>query len=119
MMSMTRRKKLIFMIPIGIAAMVLAAFLGGSIVKWLWNALLPPLFGLPAVTYWQALGLLALSRILFGGFSSCGRGRMRGAMRERMEERMVAMTPEERERFRAALRAKLGLAPQAGETKPS
>ena len=42
-----------------------------SSCSWLWNWLLPPLFGVRQVTLWQALGLLALSRILFGGF---GRG---------------------------------------------
>jgi RNA polymerase sigma factor (sigma-70 family) len=41
---------------------------GGTIVRLLWNWLLPPLFGWPEVTFWQALGLLALCRILFGGF---------------------------------------------------
>ena len=44
---------------------------GGVVVQLLWNWLLPSLFGVPEVTLWQALGLLALSRILFGGF---GRG---------------------------------------------
>ena len=44
---------------------------GGFVVRQLWNWLLPPIFGLREVTFWQALGLLALCRILFGGF---GRG---------------------------------------------
>ena len=55
----------------GIAlAMAFAAFIliGGVVVQWLWNWLLPEIFGLPRITFWQALGLLALSRILFGGF---------------------------------------------------
>ena len=48
----------------------------------LWNWLMPALFGLPAISFWQALGLLLLSRILFGGFlgrwrGSGGHGRMR------------------------------------------
>jgi hypothetical protein len=34
----------------------------------LWNWLLPPLFGWRQITFWQALGILALCRILFGGF---------------------------------------------------
>jgi hypothetical protein len=52
----------------------------------LWNWLLPDIFGLRRVTFWEALGLLALSRILFGGFSQgggsdrhSGRGRRNGA----------------------------------------
>ena len=39
--------------------------------SWLWNWLVPDIFGLRALTFWESLGLLALSRILFGGF---GRG---------------------------------------------
>ena len=61
-------------IAIGIAffiAFLLFIFLGGIVVQWLWNWLMPGIFGLRALTFWEALGLLALSRILFGGF---GRG---------------------------------------------
>ena len=61
-------------IAIGIAfviAFLLFILLGGFIVQWLWNWLLPDIFGLRAITWWEALGLLALSRILFVGF---GRG---------------------------------------------
>ncbi len=45
--------------------------LGGIFVQWLWNWLIPDLFSLRRITWLEALGLLALSRILFGGF---GRG---------------------------------------------
>ncbi|MCU7502994.1 MAG: hypothetical protein HF314_07965 [Ignavibacteria bacterium] len=41
------------------------------ILMLLWNALLPAIFGITSITYWQALGLFLLSRLLFGGF---GRG---------------------------------------------
>ena len=45
---------------------------------WLWNAILPPLLGVKMLTsFWQALGLLVLSRILFGSFSKGG-SRYRG-----------------------------------------
>ena len=39
----------------------------GLLTAGLWNALMPPIFGLPAIGYWQALGLLLLGRLLFGG----------------------------------------------------
>lgn len=91
---MTTRKKWIFIAPLALAGMVLFAFLGGTIVKLLWNALLPPLFGLPVVTFWQALGLLVLCRILFGGHG-------RGYRSHR--------SPEERERIRQRLRERFGL----------
>jgi len=72
----------------------------------LWNWLMPAIFGLHAVSFWQALGLLVLSKILFGGF----RGRPGFAMhwRERMMERWEQMTPEEREKFRTGLRGGCG-----------
>jgi hypothetical protein len=57
---------------------------GGLVVRLLWNWLLPPLFGVREVTVWQALGLLALSRILFGGFGHSG-GSHAGPRRARRE----------------------------------
>jgi hypothetical protein len=72
-------------IAIGIAifiAFVLFILIGGVIVQWLWNWLLPDIFGLRSITWWEALGLLALSRILFGGF---GRGGSHGPSRRRKE----------------------------------
>lgn len=50
-----------------------AAFVAGAgaVLMLLWNALVPGLFGWPHLAYWQALGILILARILFGGF---GRG---------------------------------------------
>jgi hypothetical protein len=76
---------------------MLVAFLafitvGGLVVRELWNWLLPSLFGARSVTFWQALGILALSRILFGGFGVGGRGSGR--------KRWERMTPEDRERLR-------------------
>jgi len=61
-----------------------------------------------AITYWQALGLLALSKILFGGFP--GRGRRFGPpWRERMlAKRWESLTPEEREKLREKLRHRFG-----------
>jgi hypothetical protein len=64
-------------IAIGIAlflAFVVFIFVGGYAVQLLWNWLLPDLLGVRAVTFWEALGLLALCRILFGGFGRSGGG---------------------------------------------
>ena len=82
-----------------LAALVVA--LVGFIVMQLWNWLLPPLFGWKALGYWQAVGLLVLTQILFGGRR--GRGGWHGHWRSRMRERWEQMTPEEREKFRAGL----------------
>lgn len=92
------RKRLLWMAPLAIIGMVVFTAIGGTVVMLLWNWLLPTLFGLPAISFWQALGLLALCRILFGGFGFGGGSRR--AYRRRMAERWEQMTPEERERFR-------------------
>ena len=60
-------------------AIVLFVWLFGELVMHLWNWLLPPLFGWHLITFWQALGLLLLSRILFGSWGSGGGNRGRAA----------------------------------------
>jgi len=91
-------KRLIFIAPLAIMGMLLFIAIGGEVVMLLWNWLLPSLFGLRQLTFWQALGLLALCRILFGGFGFQRSGRSN--YRRRMAERWERMTPEERERLR-------------------
>jgi hypothetical protein len=82
--------------------MVIFITIGGGVVMLLWNWLAPALFGLRLITFWQALGLLALCRILFGGFG-LGGGSHRSNSKWRMGERCKPMTPEERERIRQGL----------------
>src|SRR5580698_2321097 len=73
----------------------------GFAVMSLWNWLAPEVFGFHTITFWQALGLLVLSKILFGGFRG---GPRRGRhWRGRMSERWQQMTPEEREKFREGM----------------
>jgi hypothetical protein len=79
---------------------------GGEVVMHLWNWLLPSLFGWHAITFWQALGLLLLCRILFGHFG--GGTYTRSNIRRRMVERWEHMTPEEREKFRHGMRGRCG-----------
>ena len=101
-------------------ALVILIFIaaGGQAVLHLWNWLLPPLFGWRELTFWQAVGILALCRILFGSFG--GRPLYRSNFRRRMAERWEHMTPEEREKFREGMRGRCGhwgeRAP-AGESK--
>ena len=108
------KKKWIFLAPLAILAIPLFIWIGGELVMHLWNWLAPALFGWRQITFWQAVGLLALCRILFGGWSSHGgnrsnmRGRMGERMRERMDERWEKMTPEEREKFRQSWRSRCG-----------
>lgn len=78
--------------------------LAGYVTMFLWNWLLPDLFQLPTISIWQALGLLLLSRILFGGWS--GRGgraqwaRKRRQWKQQVSARLDCLTPEEQEKFR-------------------
>jgi len=74
----------------------------GWVVMMLWNSVMPGLFvGARTIDFAHALGLLVLSRILFGGF----RGH-RGWHGRRHWRKWEAMTPEEREQFRAAWRSR-------------
>ena len=78
----------------------------GLVVMALWNWLMPAIFGMHTITYWQAFGLLVLSKIIFGGFRG-GRGRGCGSRREwrdRMTERWDTLSPEAREKAREAMR---------------
>ncbi len=52
----------------GVIMAVAFAFVFGILVKVLWNWLLPGIFGLPIITYWQAFGIVILAKMLFGGF---------------------------------------------------
>ena len=81
---------------------VLAVAVLSIVVMSLWNWLMPAIFGSRLITFWQALGLLVLARILFGRFGG-GPGR-RMHWRRRMMERWNQMTPEERGKFAQGLR---------------
>ena len=85
----------------------------GQAVLQLWNWLMPSLFGLHTITFWQAVGLLALSWILFGGWRGFRGGPMYGGYwRHRMMERWEQMSPEDREKFRVGMRRRCGQSEQ-------
>ncbi|MCD4849174.1 MAG: hypothetical protein K8R76_13410 [Candidatus Aegiribacteria sp.] len=54
------------LVLLGIIGITLLAIVFGVFVKWLWNALMPEIFGLPEISYWQAVGLAVLAHIFFG-----------------------------------------------------
>ena len=54
------RKKWIFWAPLAIGGMLLFIAIGGAVVQQLWNWLTPAIFGWRQITFWQAVGLLAL-----------------------------------------------------------
>ena len=109
---MTRKKKLMFIAPAAILGILLFMALGGTVVMLLWNWLLPALFGFHTITFWQAIGILALGRILFGGHGFHRSYRRRWG-------RWEPMTPEERERFRDSFRESMRerCGPAPGESK--
>jgi hypothetical protein len=95
------KKKWIFVLaPIGI---VVFMTVGGEVVMHLWNWLLPGIFGWRLITFWQALGMLVLCRILFGGFGGHGHDRKKWG-----RHKCSGMSPEEREKFRSTLRESFG-----------
>jgi hypothetical protein len=74
----------------------------------LWNWLVPALFNGPKLTFWQALGLLVLSKILLSGFGGSGGWKGRGAMhwKQHYYNKFSTMSPEDRERFKERMREK-------------
>jgi hypothetical protein len=84
----------------GIVLLAITAVTGFSFaVMLLWNALIPSIFGLGIISFWQALGLLVLSRLLFGGFGHGGGRRFGGKHRNAMREKWMSMTPDQKKEF--------------------
>ena len=56
-----------------IYVMVVVCFIAlaiGAPTMWLWNAIMPTIFGLTKITFWQAVGINLLCSILFGHIST-------------------------------------------------
>ena len=104
------RKKWLWIAPLAILAIPLFLFIGGEVVMHLWNWLLPPLFGWRTLSFWQALGLLVLCRVLFGGLGGHG-----PRPRRHWDGRCRKMSPEEREKFRQAMAEGYGFGSSGGE----
>ena len=77
-----------------------------TLVMILWNWLIPLVFDGPTISWGQALGLLVLTKLLFGGWNRWGRGEKdycrnsRGRWKKKFEQKWNSMTPEEQERFK-------------------
>ena len=93
-MKRSRWTKIIFLI---ILVAPIAIFVFGSVIMLLWNNVLTPVLHVSEITFWQGLGILVLSKILFGSFSGKG-----GSNRYYMKQRMMwnNMTPEQKEKFK-------------------
>lgn len=72
------------------------------IVMTLWNQVLVVVLHVSAISFWQAAGILLLSKILFGGFHKSGgwKNKHRAEWRRQWQDKMREMTPEEREKIK-------------------
>ncbi len=103
-MKKSKAGKVAMIILIATAAIITFGF----IVMSLWNAILPAVLGVKAITFVQALGILVLSKILFGGFGRGGGWGRRMEFKEKMREKFAGMTPEEKEQFKAEWKNRCG-----------
>ena len=118
-------KKIVGFIIAALFFVPLLIFIFGEIVLHLWNWLMPALFHLATITFWQAIGLMILCWLLFGGLRGLRAGGMRyhGHRRDRWERERCdrarwegdrardsweSMTQEERDKFREWLRSRGG-----------
>jgi hypothetical protein len=67
--------KIAGVVLLGIIGIGALAVLFGFIVMWLWNWLLPGLFGFSTITFWQGVGIVILAKIIFGSFGHGHGGR--------------------------------------------
>ncbi len=105
-----------------VCAIAMVAVLGYTVML-LWNHVLVAVIGgVSLITFWQALGLLVLGKILFGGFhGGCGWGGHKGShWKNEMKEKWQGMSTEEREKIKQEWRnrckvwGKSDNGPQAG-----
>ncbi|MBA3648890.1 MAG: hypothetical protein H0W62_10145 [Chitinophagales bacterium] len=102
-----------------VALFLLTGTLMSFLLMTLWNWLMPAIFNLGMINFWQALGVLVLTKLLFGfgrgGWIHAGKyyggsnGKEKGGYwKQKMEEKLKNMTPEEREKFRTEWRKRCG-----------
>jgi hypothetical protein len=125
--AMNRGMRFKFSVPVRILAFValglIAVFLFGLITMLLWNWLVPVLFNGPVVSFWQALGLLVLSKILFWGFGGKRHGHHgehpAGHWKDKFSLKFSSMTPEERAAVKQKMKEKWCQWEESGSPKDS
>lgn len=95
-------RKVVFFIVIAAAAIIVF----GGLVMLLWNNILAEVLDIRTISFGQALGILLLAKILFGGFRGSWGGRQH--WKNKMREKWSTMTPEEREKFKAQWQQRCG-----------
>ena len=104
---MKRSSRIGRMILLFILIAPIAIFIFGSVIMLLWNNVLTPVLHVSTITFWQGLGILVLSKILFGGFRG-GPGPRRQYWKQRMMQKWDNMTPEEKEKFKQGWQSRCG-----------
>lgn len=99
-MNSVRNNKKYFKFFLFFPIMLLGLSVLGFVVMKLWNWLMPFLFNLPELSFWQALGLFALSKLLFGSFHFNGRNRKMHYNKMALKQKMMSMSDEERQLFK-------------------
>ena len=101
---MGKAGKIVMWVILGLLMVFLIAF----VTQHLWNWLVPALFAGPVISFWQALGLLLLSKILFSGMGGkgCHHEGYKSKWKHKLHEKFSTMTPEERETFKQKMREK-------------
>jgi len=95
---------------------VVVVLLVGYLVMLLWNTILTDVLAVNSLNYWQALGILLLSRILFGRWGAPNyKGKKGFSKRHRWKEKWMNMSEEERMQFKAKWRQKCGDKPTKQE----
>ena len=100
-----------------IAFAIVMFFVLGFVVMQLWNVLIPEIFHGPEVTFWQAIGLLILSHIMFRGWGGGHHPWKHDRWKHKLEEKLATMTPEEREKFKEEYRRRCGWVPKEFDEK--
>ena len=99
----SRKKKTFFFLLVVPAIL----FLLGAVVMFLWNSIVATVANVQAINYWQALGLLLLCRILFGGFrfGHAGKPSFKGMP---WKDKWIEMKDEDRAKFKEEWKKRCG-----------
>ncbi|MGN6511849.1 MAG: hypothetical protein ACTHLD_20460 [Chitinophaga sp.] len=101
------KKHIVWKILAAIVLIPAFAALLGFTTMYLWNWLIPSLFNGPVITFWQALGLFILCKLLFGFSKGGGHDKRKNwrckkeRWKEHMKAKMEHLSPEEREKLKS------------------
>ena len=88
---------------------ILMVVLLGLVTQFLWNFIMPDIFGLPMINFWQGLAMFALAKLIFG-FGGGGRGKWSGYRNHQWKKdwatKYSKLSPEERERYKQKFKDK-------------